>query len=585
MNNNNIFSLNMINRMFKNSILPLGLVLAFLFISCDEEEFLKTEPIDFYSPENSYVTAGNYEAAVMNLYDRVRTDFFSSDGRNDFPNAGIQGTDICYVHKDIGFNTPMESVLLPTNDAFVFGSLWQPAYRIIYDANVIIERAASDDNELTDAEKSLFIAEAKFFRGYMYKMLANLYGGVPIVLKETQEPNRNYNTSPRTEVYQQAASDLEDATQDLMTIDEAPDHRINTLAAYHILAEVYLSLERWQDAVDAASMVIDHSSTDLMTARFGSRANEKYLIAEQWDTDVYWDLFRKGNQNRSSGNTEAIWVLQDEYNVPGSTSRGGPELERLFAPRIWQAKVQNLDGTTTTVVPEPNAYTGGRSSGFTRPSYFFFETLWERSGYNQDIRNSPANITRDFIIRNPNSDYNGQWIFADNTPIAMSSLNDTTRNMYPWIGKTSTPGDQPPEAFLENPIVEGGLSFSHAAFRDVYAIRLAETYLIRAEAYLGLTQLQNAADDINVVRARAQAPLIASGDVDIDYILDERARELYLEEFRVLTLTRLGMLVDRTRRLNPIVGDTYADHNDLWPIPFSEIEKNLEGNLTQNPDY
>ncbi len=585
MNNNNIFT-KMINRMFNNSILRFGLILVFFITACDEEEFLKTEPVDFYSPENSYITAGNYEAAVMNLYDRVRTDFFSSDSRNDFPNAGIQGTDICYVHKDIGFNTPMSAVLLPTNDAFVLRSLWQPAYRIIYDANSIIERAASDENELTEAEKSLIIAEAKFFRGYMYKMLANLFGGVPIVLTETQEAKRDYTTSPRSEVYQQAASDLEDATQDLMTIDEAPDHRINNLAAYHILSEVYLSLERWQDAVDAASMVIDHSSTALMTDRFGTRANEKYLVAEQWDTDVYWDLFRKGNQNRSTGNTEAIWVLQDEWNVPGnSSSRGGPELERLFAPRIWQAKVINQDGSSATVVPNPNAYTGGRSSGFTRPSYFFFETLWERSGYDQDIRNSPANITRDFIIRNPDSDFNGQWIFADNTPIAMSSLNDTTRNMYPWIGKTSTPGDQPPEAFLPDPIVEGGLSFSHAAFRDVYAIRLAETYLIRAEAYLGLTQLQNAADDINEVRDRAQAPLIAAGDVDIDYILDERARELYLEEFRVLTLTRLGMLVDRTRRLNPIVGDTYADHNDLWPIPFSEIEKNLEGELLQNPNY
>ncbi len=583
--NINIFSYLNWNGMQQHSMLKFGLVLVILFSACDEEEFLKTEPVDFYSPENSYVTAGNYEAAVMNLYDRVRSEFFSGDGQNEFPSAGIAGTDICHLHKNHGFNTSLSSILLPSNKSFVFESLWQPAYRIIYDANVIIDRAASDDNELTDTERSLFIAEAKFFRGYMYKMLANLYGGVPIVLKETQEPNRNYNTSPRTEVYQQAASDLEDATQDLMTIDDAPDHRINNLAAYHILAEVYLSLERWQDAVDAASMVIDHSATALMTDRFGSRANEKYLPAEQWDTDVYWDLFRKGNQNRGSGNTEAIWVLQDEYNVPGSTSRGGPELERLFAPRIWQAKVQNLDGSTTTVVPNPNAYTGGRSSGFTRPSYFFFETLWERSGYNQDIRNSPANITRDFIIRNPDSDFNGQWIFADNTPIAMSSLNDTTRNMYPWIGKTSTPGDQPAEAFRENPVVEGGLSFSHAAFRDVYAIRLAETYLIRAEAYLGLTQLQNAADDINVVRGRAQAPLIAAGDVDIDYILDERARELYLEEFRVLTLTRLGMLVERTRELNPHDGNTYEDHNNLWPIPFSEIEKNLEGNLTQNPDY
>lgn len=573
-------------KMFTEKLKGFVLLLVFTFFStsCDEDEFLKTEPIDFYSPENSYVTAGNYEAAVMNLYGRVRNDFFSSDNRNDFPSAGITGTDICHLHKDFGFETPMSSILLPTNNGLIFGALWQPAYRIIYDANVIIGRAASDDNELTEAEKVLFIAEAKFFRGYMYKMLANLYGGVPIVLEETQEPRRDYETSPRAEVYQQAASDLEDATQGLMEIDEAPDHRINTLAAYHILAEVYLSLERWDDAVDAASMVINSPATALMTNRFGTRAGETYLT-EEWDTDVYWDLFRAGNQNRSIGNTEAIWVLQDEFNVPGQSSRGGPELERLFAPRIWQAKVQNLDGSTSTVVPNPNAYTGGRSSGFARPTYFFFETLWQRSGYNQDIRNSPANITRDFIIRNPDSDFNGQWIFADNTPIAMASLNDTTRNMYPWIAKTSTPGDQPPEAFLPNPVVFGGLSFSHAAFRDVYAIRLAETYLIRAEAYLGLNQLQNAADDINVVRGRAEAPLINAGNVDIDYILDERARELYLEEFRVLTLTRLGMLVSRTQELNPWDGNNYDSHNNLWPIPFSEIEKNLQGNLTQNPGY
>ena len=565
-------------------VLLVGVVFAVLFSACDEEEFLKTEPVEFYSPENSYVTAGNYEAAVMNLYDRVRTDFFSSDNAFDFPSAGNQATDMFYLHKDIGFNSSMSSLLLPTNDQLIFESLWQPAYRAIYDANVIIGRAATDDNELTEAEKSLFIAEAKFFRGYMYKMLANLHGNVPIVLEETQEPKRDYSTSTRTEVYEQAARDLEDATQDLMDIDDAPDHRINKLAAYHILSEVYISLGRYQDAVDAATMVINNPSTALMTNRFGSRMDEKYLT-EQWDTDVYWDLFRAGNQNRSIGNTEAIWVLQDEYNVPGSTSRGGPEYERLYAPRIWQAKVQNNDGTSSTVVPEPNAYTGGRSSGFLRPSYYFFETLWQKSGYNQDIRNSPANITRDFIIRNPDSDYNGQWIFADNTPIAMSSLNDTTRNMYPWIGKTSTPGDQPAEAFVQNPSVFGAVSFSHAAFRDVYAIRLAETYLLRAEAYLGLNQPQNAADDINVVRGRAQAPLIASGDVDIDYILDERARELYLEEFRLLTLTRLNLLVERTRTYNAYNGDTYDDHNNLWPIPFSEIEKNLEGSLTQNPDY
>ena len=88
-----------------------------------------------------------------------------------------------------------------------------------------------------------------------------------------------------------------------------------------------------------------------------------------------------------------------------------------------------------------------------------------------------------------------------------------------------------------------------------------------------------------MVRNRAQAPLITPGEVDIDYILDERARELYLEEFRLLTLTRLGKLVERTREYNPFDGETYADHNNLFPIPFSEIEKNVMANIEQNPGY
>jgi hypothetical protein len=561
--------------------------LALVLSSCNEEEFLETEPIDFYTPSNSFVTAADYEAAVLKLYNRTRDDFFSSASANSFPNVGIQGTDICHIHKDTGFGSNLSSLLLPTNNSLVYDPLWRPAYRIIFDANVIIERANTDENELTDEEKAKFTAEAKFFRGYMLKMLANLYGGVPVPLNETKSPKRDYTRAPRQEVYQQAAQDLQDAADHLEDIDNAPDHRISRLAALHLLSEVYISLGQWQDAVDAASAVIDHGSTALMTERFGSLMNEKFLIP-QYDTDVYWDLFRQGNQNRSSGNTEAIWVLQYEWQTPGgyeASFSGGPLLERLFAPRAWQAKIENSDGSTSTLVPEPNAFSSGRSSGFTRPSYFFFETLWRKSGFDQDIRNSSANIVRDFMVRNPDSEHDGKFVFKDNLPISMSSLNDTTRNMYPWIMKTSTPGQQPEPAFLINPTVEGGLSWSHHAFRDVYAIRLAETYLLRAEAYLGLGNKQSAANDINVVRSRAQAPPITAGDVDIDYILDERARELYLEEFRVLTLTRLGKLVERTREHNPFDGGTYADHNNLFPIPFSEIEKNVMANIEQNPGY
>lgn len=576
-----------ISHIFKSSCpILLALSLSLIISSC-EDDFLLTKPVDFYSPENSYITSDDYEAALINIYNRIRgawsEGFFSSENQYRFPPAAIGGTDICYLHKNVGFDTDMSALLLPTNGSLVYGALWGPAYRIIYDSNAIIERANSDENELNEEEKNYFTTEARFFRGYMYKMLGNLYGSVPIVLEETKAPKRDYVNVPREDVYEQALSDLLYAADNLGDVDEVPDHKINRLAALHLLSEVYISLERWEEAVNAASEVINHPGTALMTERFGTRKDEKFLTP-QYDTDVYWDLFRQGNQNRSSGNTEAIWVIQYAWDTPGGAD-GGPLLERTFAPRAWQAKITNNDGSSSTLVPGPNAYTAGRSSGFIRPNYFFYETLWERSGYNEDIRNSPANIVRDFIVRNPSSDHNGKWLFADNLPIQMISRNDTTRNMYPWITKTSTPGKQPPEAFVDNPLVEGTLSFGHRAFRNVYAIRLAETYLLRAEAYLGMGSYQLAADDINEVRNRAEAPIINASDVDIDYILDERARELYLEEFRLLTLTRLNKYVERTQKYNPVNGSGMQEFHNLWPIPFSEIEKNLEGDLKQNPGY
>lgn len=146
------------------------------------------------------------------------------------------------------------------------------------------------------------------------------------------------------------------------------------------------------------------------------------------------------------------------------------------------------------------------------------------------------------------------------------------------IAKTASLGDHPPEVFIEDQTVPGSLTGASGpsliAHRDEYHIRLAETYLLRAEAYLGNNDLINAAEDINVVRRRSEVSEISASDVDIDYILDERLRELYTEEFRLLTLTRLGKLAERTAKYNPVIG-TYAEHNNLWPIPASEIEKKI----------
>ena len=103
---------------------------------------------------------------------------------------------------------------------------------------------------------------------------------------------------------------------------------------------------------------------------------------------------------------------------------------------------------------------------------------------------------------------------------------------------------------------------------------------------MGKGDLASAASDINKVRQRSSAPDVAPEEVDIDYILDERLRELYYEEFRLLTLMRLGKVAERTRKYNnEYVGATIQDFHNLWPIPLSEKEANTEADLEQNPGY
>lgn len=108
---------------------------------------------------------------------------------------------------------------------------------------------------------------------------------------------------------------------------------------------------------------------------------------------------------------------------------------------------------------------------------------------------------------------------------------------------------------------------------------------------MGNGNITAAAADINVVRSRANASLVTPGEIDIHYILDERMRELGVEEKRRLTLQRLGLLFDRVSRFNSgnaqvsNFGLDIQPYHELWPIPFGEIESNTGAVLEQNPGY
>jgi hypothetical protein len=114
---------------------------------------------------------------------------------------------------------------------------------------------------------------------------------------------------------------------------------------------------------------------------------------------------------------------------------------------------------------------------------------------------------------------------------------------------------------------------------------LAETYLLRAEAYILKGDKQKAADDLNVLRSRAKTFPVNPANVTIDFLLDERMRELSSEELRMLTLTRMGKLYERNVKYNEKSGVTIQPYHNLWPIPYSEIERNIYSKMEQNPGY
>jgi hypothetical protein len=126
---------------------------------------------------------------------------------------------------------------------------------------------------------------------------------------------------------------------------------------------------------------------------------------------------------------------------------------------------------------------------------------------------------------------------------------------------------------------------SSTSNKDEPYLRLAETYLLKAEAEFKLNQPDQAANTINILRRRAKATDITAADVNIDFILDERSRELIFEEHRRYTLLRTGKWLERTRLHNKNGGQNISDRDVLFPIPQIVIDANLTSPMPQNPGW
>jgi hypothetical protein len=536
----------------KKKINIITLVL-FLFLYSCSDSFLDETALSSYTSE-TLMDEDGLEAAVNGLHYTFGTMWtYSSNqgwlsvwqiGTDVASGAGIQGIEIPFYKY---------SQLTPSSTGPAV--TWEKLYDIINNANIVIDAAESPESTVPDDVKKVCIAEAKFFRGYSYNFLATYFGGVPVSTEPVSSAQTNYVRASLDDVNKLIIADLTGASDSLPDIHNL-DHegRANKYMAMQVLGEAYLRMGEPDKAVAKLEPIIDDGQFSLIEQRYGVDASDS--------GDYFHDMFIYGNQRRSQGNTEAIWTFEVENN---SSVTGGHSDNPQFR-RVWVCAYHNIEGMSIA------DSLGGRGLGRLRLSSWVRNKLYEEG----DMRNSEYNIKRHLYYNNSSfPDRYGNLVYFGNGYI---TANDTISNLIPYTTKWNCfdPND----------------TFGYASIKDWPMMRLGETYLLLAEAYLKQEEPGKVADMINVLRKRAfpgypTVGKVSESDIDMDFILDERVRELIGEENRRYTLMRTGTLIERAAlnkdNVNPIEGLT--ETHLLFPIPLTEIQLNKDVILTQNPGY
>jgi hypothetical protein len=558
----------------------ISLLAVFIsFTSCNDK-ILDEKPLDFLTPENAYVDEAGAEQGINAIYGRVAFHYFS------YSDFGVMmwatmGSDEGYTGEDPSFTVYLNSYRLMTPTSRWVVDTWNAGYEIINMANVLIDRIEQADSSLFEngkEGKNEYIAEARFFRAWSYRYLVSTYGAVPLLTKPVEDAKVDFRRDSVDKIYQQMVADYKFATVHLPRPgEEAAPGRLTQGPAWHYLGETYLEMHKPDSAILALSHVVNDYNYHLMTNRFGTKLGHDIF----GDGDAYYDLFTNGNQNLQE-NTEAMWVIQVEPFIEGG---GMLSTAYIFGPRYFDVG-PTPDGQKAFLGTMLNgAYTGysdtlSRGTAECRGTNFIYYDIWNND--QGDTRHANYNMLRHVYCDNPASKYYKKpmdaWIH-DYGPSRPTML-DTTKIIWPAIHtKFLDPLNYPTLPSL------GGAG---RTFKDWYALRFASTLLLRAEAYVDINRPDLAAADINKVRERAHAQPVNPGDVTIDYILDERARELYGEDWRLVTLRRTGKFYERVKKYNdnPIYpGAEVQPFNIHWPIPQQEIDLNSGADFPQNPGY
>ena len=324
-----------------------------------------------------------------------------------------------------------------------------------------------------------------------------------------------------------------------------------------------------------------------MTSRFGKNAANP--------GSAFIDVFRAPLY--SDGNNEVLWAFLNTEEE--NTSYGNSTV--MFMRNMWvnyYSSNSTISKLTCALYPGQTAVlfwslNGGKGAGRCAISLGAHK-LWNYDNQqDNDVRyDENSMIWHVYFLDDDGEQYEVKNFINLKTNAAMSNDNDPTIKQY---NLPSTRKWQ-----YVNPVFEKASADNQ--FNNLVYLRLAETYLLYAEALYKLNDAAGAAEWINKVRRRANCSEIPSSVVSIDFILDERSRELITEEQRRETLIRLSqenggderlasnIFKSRVRAHNEVSGrEVRGMHDDvtpvLFPLPQEFINSNTGRKIEQNPGY
>ena len=621
---------------FKSLLYILSLSIV---VSCHDD--LNQSPIDpdSFTEENVFASVNEAKGALAKLYASLALtgqngpagspDIADIDeGFSQFSRMLFNLNEITTDHAVVGWGDPglpdLHGMYWSSSNDFTEAMYYRLAQAVSF-SNSFIKNAS----ELSGDEVNVFIAEARFLRAYAYYNLLDLYGNVPLTTEiSTELPTQ----SNRTELFNFIESELTEIESTLLASNEYG--RVDNIAAHALLSRLYLNAEAWTgqdryaDCITYSQNVINSGYTlNMNDANGNGTAYDELFMADNdingAQNEFIFTLNFDGMQSQTYGGTTFLVhaAIGGSMNPGNFGVNGGWGGLRTTKNLVNQFAV-DLDALNSSLGSQSDWGLVGSATpnGWNGPDVEMFQTGPQEfsiyaelvSGelkfrFNEDWGNNFGDNGNDGTLESGGANIpisaGTYFIVMDlgSGTYTISPFSSDKRGMFYSDGQNLEIESIPP--FEDGYAVtkwtnidsngnQGSDSSGNFVDTDIPLIRLAEIYLNYAEATLrgGGGDTNTAVSLINQIRERGfggSSGAISSGDLTLDFILDERSRELYWEGLRRTDLIRYNRFTNSSYlwpfKGNEPTGVGVDEYRNLFPLPANVVA--INSNLTQNEGY